>query len=299
MENEKPIEIIEFTDPVCTWCWGSEPLLSALKARYKDQIEVRFVMGGLVKDIRDFNDGSIGGNPEESNRAVASHWEEASSRHGMPVDAKNFHLFSEEYPSTYPQNIAYKAAQFESEELANRFLRRMREASIAEGLLTSRKEVLIQLASEVGLDVEKFITHLEDGSAKAGFDEDLYTTANHGVGGFPTFLLRVMGKPVLLRGYREYSMIRSIINTLSNGSIKEVPLAKTEGNVIDFINENRRVTPKEIEVAFDFTKQELEEMLNSLLTKKLLKKIEAGNGYYLETAAKVGYCDPITGICQI
>ena len=25
--SNKIIEIIEFTDPVCTWCWGSEPVL--------------------------------------------------------------------------------------------------------------------------------------------------------------------------------------------------------------------------------------------------------------------------------
>jgi protein-disulfide isomerase-like protein with CxxC motif len=52
---EKPwVEIIEFTDPVCTWCWGSEPILRKLETHYEDQIRLCFVMGGLVKDIRDF-----------------------------------------------------------------------------------------------------------------------------------------------------------------------------------------------------------------------------------------------------
>lgn len=27
-------EIIEFTDPVCTWCWGSEAVLRKLEARF-------------------------------------------------------------------------------------------------------------------------------------------------------------------------------------------------------------------------------------------------------------------------
>ena len=30
------IEIIAFTDPVCTWCWGTEPALRALQTRYGD-----------------------------------------------------------------------------------------------------------------------------------------------------------------------------------------------------------------------------------------------------------------------
>ena len=49
MEQQKKviIEIIEFTDPACTWCWGSEPILRKLQYRYKEQIKILFVMGGL------------------------------------------------------------------------------------------------------------------------------------------------------------------------------------------------------------------------------------------------------------
>ncbi|MCE5190800.1 MAG: hypothetical protein LLG08_03445 [Actinomycetia bacterium] len=43
------IEIIEYTDSYCTWCWGSEPVLRHLREAYGDQLTVRFVMGGLVE----------------------------------------------------------------------------------------------------------------------------------------------------------------------------------------------------------------------------------------------------------
>ena len=45
------VEIIEFTDPVCTWCWGSEPVLRKLETRFGEQVKISFVMAGLVKDI--------------------------------------------------------------------------------------------------------------------------------------------------------------------------------------------------------------------------------------------------------
>ena len=45
------IEIIEFTDPVCTWCWGSEPVLRKLETRYGEQVKISYIMGGLVQDI--------------------------------------------------------------------------------------------------------------------------------------------------------------------------------------------------------------------------------------------------------
>jgi predicted DsbA family dithiol-disulfide isomerase len=35
--SDKMIEITEFTDPVCTWCWGSEPALRKLATRFGEQ----------------------------------------------------------------------------------------------------------------------------------------------------------------------------------------------------------------------------------------------------------------------
>src|SRR6185369_4831928 len=139
------VEIIEFTDPVCTWCWGSEPVLRKLETRFGEQVKISFVMAGLVKDITSFYDryNDIGGDPARSNTNIARHWLEASERHGMPVQSEGFKLFSKEYPSTYPQNIAYKAAQLQDQLLANRFLRRIREASAAEAKLTNTTEVLV------------------------------------------------------------------------------------------------------------------------------------------------------------
>jgi putative protein-disulfide isomerase len=89
-------------------------------------------MGGLVQDITSLYDSynNIGGDPDRSNKNIARHWVDASARHGMPVKSEGFKLFSKEHPSTYPQNIAYKAAQIPA--LANKFLRRIREASAAE-----------------------------------------------------------------------------------------------------------------------------------------------------------------------
>src|ERR1035437_5860339 len=95
------IEIIEFTDPVCTWCWGSEPVLRKLEAVYEDRIKISFVMGGLVQDIRNFRDerNNIGGDLSQDNHNIAKHWLEASPRHGMPVETQGFNLLTEDHPS--------------------------------------------------------------------------------------------------------------------------------------------------------------------------------------------------------
>jgi predicted DsbA family dithiol-disulfide isomerase len=35
------VDLIEFTDPVCTWCWGSEPILRKLETYYGGAIASR------------------------------------------------------------------------------------------------------------------------------------------------------------------------------------------------------------------------------------------------------------------
>ena len=45
------IKIYQFTDPVCVWCWGNEPVVRALDYLYGDKIAIEYVMGGLIEDI--------------------------------------------------------------------------------------------------------------------------------------------------------------------------------------------------------------------------------------------------------
>ena len=106
------LKIVQITDPVCTWCYGNEPQTRAIAFLYDAQC--KYLMGGLVEDIRNFYDAhnAIGGTDiAATNAAIIAHWREASARHKMPVTSGAFCLLSEQYPSTWPQNIAYKAAQ--------------------------------------------------------------------------------------------------------------------------------------------------------------------------------------------
>jgi protein-disulfide isomerase-like protein with CxxC motif len=136
----KQVRITAFTDPACTWCWGSEPVLRAVETRFGDQVHIRPVMGGLVKDIRAFMDtaNGIGGDPERSNAQIAAHWLEASARHGMPVKTNGFRMFTDQDVSTWPMCEAYESARLQGEAAGGRYLRRLRAATAAEARRTNR-----------------------------------------------------------------------------------------------------------------------------------------------------------------
>ena len=294
------IELLAFTDPVCTWCWGSEPVLRKLETWYGDDVFIHYVMGGLVEDIRTFYDAAnnIGGDPEKSNLQIGRHWLEASARHGMPVRTEGFRLFTAETTSTYPQNIAFKAAELTNPGMAARYLRRIREASAAEARETGRAEVLIELASEVGLDVADFVGHFSDGSAEEAFREDLETTRRYGVRGFPTFLFRYGGKELMLRGYQDFRAMRAVIDTLTRGTLHPQAPEPTAQNVLDFLHAYRTAAPVEVATVFDLSPKECEAILEGLEAENRVRRVPAGNGYFLEPIAGAS-CDTESGTCAL
>ena len=105
-ENNSIVEVICFTDPYCTWCWGSEPILDKIKEVYAGQVKISYTMGGLVKDIGNFNDSSNGITGAQWYSQVAEHWVQASQQHKMPVDEHIFFAIKDDFISSYPASIA-------------------------------------------------------------------------------------------------------------------------------------------------------------------------------------------------
>ncbi len=293
------IDILEFTDPVCVWCWGSEPVLRALKFQYGEKLRIGYVMGGLVENAHQFHDpaNNIGGGPEAMNAQVAAHWIEASKRNGMPIGTEGFHLFSDELPSTYPQNIAYKAAQQQGEELANEFLRRMREGAAVEALVTSSIDVQIQLAAEVGLNVGDFLDAIKDGSAEKAFKTDQQFIRGFGSRGFPAFLIRYKDKSGLLPGWQPLDSFRKILDNFTNGEVKPMQIDSSEDSAMAFISSHSRVAPVELSNALGISTAEAVSLIEKLVSRGRVAKQIAGNGYFVRSATSDLSCDPVTGVC--
>jgi len=212
-ESGAVVEIIEYTDLYCTWCRGSEPILRKLLYVYRGQIIVNYKMSGLVRDIRESYDplNEIGG--EHWYLQVSAHWEEASKRHGMPVDNSVLYEIKASFTSTYPANIAFKAAELQNRELAKKYLRRLRKGAAAEWLHIHLLEVQAQLAREVGLDADRLLEDIRSGRAESEFLKDLKECRSMGITGFSTFLVKNLrnGRSVLVYGYRRYHYFEGLL----------------------------------------------------------------------------------------
>ncbi len=276
------LELIEYTDPYCTWCWGSEPILRKIEEVFGDQSKISFKMGGLVADMGNFYDSinRIGG--PKWYEQVAAHWLDASSRHGMPVDEQIFFDLKDEMFSTYPANIAYKSAQFQDEVLANMFLRRMREGAAAERRAIQRLDVQVELAEEVGLKHAQFVTEIESGRAKEAFEEDLTECRYRGIRGFPTFLIRNLSdkKEILLRGYRQFGDFVEAFRKLVGDAVSPTFPTVSKDSISAFVRKYKRVATREITEVFDLSEEDIDEYLSSLVSEGLMRKKKVGNGFF-------------------
>ena len=257
----KNLKITVFADPVCTWCWGSVPVIRALEYRLGDNLEVEYVMGCMINDITKYSNRrlGIGGDIELSNRNIFKAWSEASAVHGMPVCEKGIRLFDENHRSTAPQNIAYIAASLYKRKFNNeggcprRFLRRLQEATAVDALRTCDSDVIADLAATVGFEPYRFKEIMESREAQRLYDEGKAMAVRYEVHSFPTYLLQYKGTEVVLRGYTSFDTLMQNIEHLTYGKVAllcEEKFAATPLNVKHFIEKYGAVYPVEVATAF-------------------------------------------------
>jgi predicted DsbA family dithiol-disulfide isomerase len=292
------LEIVSFTDPYCTWCWGSEPILRKIQEVYGEQISISFVMGGLVEDIRNFSDPGAGIGGKQWYKQVAEHWAEASHRHKMPVDEQVYFDIKDEVFSTYPACIAFEAAKLQSVEMGNSYLRRLREAAAAERLAIQHSDVQVELAKEIGLNRDVFLESLQNGKAENAFKQDLLECQRRGVRGFPSFMLRCFGEEIFLRGYTPYQTFERWFQELSGNQLKPKKLKAGSPQVFDFISRNGKVAPIEVACVYDIDFEDAQKLLKQMAEKGLVSENKFGNGAFYSLLQDTIQCDSVTGSCS-
>lgn len=298
-ESQHPIiELTCFTDPYCTWCWGSEPIIGKIEETYGQQVKVSYTMGGLVEDIKAFWDSTNGIGGENWHVPLAEHWAEASQRHRMPVDEQVFYDIKDEWRSTYPASVAFEAAQLQGSEQGNRYLRRLRSAAAAERIPIHRPDIQLELASEIGLDLDRFRSDMESGAAESAFREDLAECRAKGVRGFPSYLIRGdNGREVLLSGYISFEAFATWFDELASQELSRNKPPFDLTTVYEFVSRKGKVAIEELSLVFDVDRSKVEALVGDLVSKDILNEQKTGSGSLYSTAMMGAACDSVTGVC--
>jgi protein-disulfide isomerase-like protein with CxxC motif len=116
------VEVVEYTDAVCSTAWGAEPLLRRLDWRYGQHLTWRKVMGGLVGDAAK-SSGRADWDRVGAAGPMRAYWQRVTALTGMPYPNPMKLMLQ----STDPLGAAVKAAELQGLDVAARVLRRFRE----------------------------------------------------------------------------------------------------------------------------------------------------------------------------
>jgi 2-polyprenyl-6-methoxyphenol hydroxylase-like FAD-dependent oxidoreductase/predicted DsbA family dithiol-disulfide isomerase len=264
---DKPIELLYFTDPICSTCWIMQPLIRKLKLEYGIYLDIKYYMGGMLPSWELYTKGKIQ-NPGDA----AEHWEEACACHDMPMDGDVW--IEDPLQSSFPPSIAFKAAQMQDPDKALAFLRRIQEMVFLEKKNIIKWEHLEKAAFENGLDSARLLRDYQ-GAGKQLFEQDLELAKKMGVTGFPTlFFSDGSGQQVTLKGLQTYEMLEEIIHQM-------LPLA--EKQVIDTDPKNLfchfpTMTEKEFAVLSNLPKERAAIMLKELYDTGNISQFTSKNG---------------------
>jgi predicted DsbA family dithiol-disulfide isomerase len=213
------LEIIEYTDPFCSWAWGTEPKLRRLRLALGADVSWRQVIGILY-------DGSAGASEDRAAEIEAQYerWADVIPHTGAPIPT------ALEWPvsSSWPASRAIKAAELQEPGLGGLVLRRLRESLFLFGRPGDDAGTIGEALDGVpGLDVETLLDDLDDDLVKTAADSDWEETRNpleavigltepaphHGAAApdrdrlryrFPTLVIRGPQGTTVVPGWRDY-----------------------------------------------------------------------------------------------
>lgn len=205
-----------FTDPMMGLTYEMEPIYDRLKREYGDQIEFRWVMSLLVKDVSDFmTPRERAMEPEVGicayNTRLAQIYKSEESVGDLPINMEGFCLFDPEHRTSKALNLAYKAAQLADPEKVDEFLINLRHATVIDCRPTTHLDVILDVVRSTGIDEGVFLSHYNDGSAEAALENDLSYTARLGIRSLPTCLIQYKGKALLMNSFAYADHVEAIM----------------------------------------------------------------------------------------
>ncbi|MFI1096006.1 DsbA family protein [Streptomyces sp. NPDC020917] len=158
-DGRAPVDVVEYTDPMCPWAWGSEPVFRRLRAALGGRVGWRRVYGILFD-----HDDDPAPDPAAETAWYGTYVEDISGHTHAP---RPFRL-SRVAASSWPSSLVAKSAEAQGASVADRVLRRLRESVFVLGEPADTPERALSAVRGVpGLDLDR----LAAGAASAAVAE--------------------------------------------------------------------------------------------------------------------------------
>ena len=200
-EQPDAVEVTLYHDVFCSWCYVADQRLDRLRDEYGPAL--RWSLKGYP--LRP--DDQL---PDRKQRQLlARHFRRvAREKEGRGVKPD---LWTGEDPpaSSMPPLIALEAALLQGRLPQRELLRAMRRAAFLDGINVARRDVLVELAGQAGLDLPRFLQRLDDPRTEGLVSLGCEEAEGIGIKGVPAV---VIGGEWLMQGAREIGEYRQVID---------------------------------------------------------------------------------------
>lgn len=191
-----------FHDPMCSWCWGYNPVWKKVQQLLPNTIQVEFILGGLAPD----SDTPM---PEALANSIQSYWKRIESELGTQF---NYAFWTKCTPkrSTYPACRAVLAAKKQHKQQA--MIQRIQEAYYLQAKNPSEKSVLVELAGDIGLDSTIFANDIDSSEVEHELQSQIQFARQSPIQGFPSLVLVKGGAvyPIPIDYHNPYTTIEAV-----------------------------------------------------------------------------------------
>lgn len=187
--------LIYVMDPMCSWCWGFAPVMTALAGQAAERgVSLELRVGGLRRErvVMD----------QAGRQRTLSYWQAVHSATGQAFNLAQGLPEALVY-DTEPACRALVAARGLDEARVWSLSLLIQQAFYEHGQDVTQPSVLVDLAESAGLSRSEFAERYDDSATKAATAADFIWVENLGIAGFPTLLAEHEGQLALVtNGYQ-------------------------------------------------------------------------------------------------
>lgn len=193
----RPLQVIFYQDVLCAWCFIADARLEQVRRQLGAAVSWQFRPYPLrITDTLP--------SPKD-----VQHWVkeiELAKREPEGQDLSTDLWTSQDLPrSSMPALAALEAAKLQGPELRTALARSLQRAALEQGINVNRPDVVFELASRLGLDMNRFAAAYQSPATGRLILEEHRIAAERGVRGVPTL---VIGGRWMLSGLKEVSEYR-------------------------------------------------------------------------------------------
>lgn len=195
-DAQDDLHFLYVADPMCSWCYGFEPVVARLARHFEGRLPVQVVMGGL-------RPGTTRAMREKDRSYLRDAWAQVSEASGQSFDLSFFERETFVYDTEPPCRAVVTMRRSNSMQALS-FLGTVSRAFYADNRDITDNDVLADIAAEAGLDRASFLADLTSPDARNATARDFMIAKDAGIEGFPLLAAgsQATGYALITQGFR-------------------------------------------------------------------------------------------------